>query len=291
MINFLHTILKEYEVAEDSFWHAGAFTIWHFIYVFLIASAVAGAIVGLYFASKKAKKTTLDVLAILVLCIYLFDLFVRPIAQLEGDLEQSIHSYLDKLPFHICTVMAPLCVLAQHSKLFAKIKEPLVILGIVGPLMYITYPNGVFGDRFPFCYNTIQTMLYHGVLFAWGVLNLTTGETKISIKKGWYKYGLCIISVSLWALLGNMAFSDMSSAKSWADTGYDWFFQKSGAFYIANGELWYSILAPIAVAIAVYAVGIAVYGIYHLVYFIASKIKKAKINKVIEEKQKEEANV
>lgn len=291
MINFLHTILKDYEVSDDSFWHAGAFTIWHFIYVGIIFGILAGAIVLLSFAKEKNKKITLDVLAILVLCIYVFDLFVRPIAQVEGDFEQSIRGYLDKLPFHICTVMAPLCVLAQHSKLFAKIKAPLVILGIVGPLMYLTYPSGVFGDRFPFCYNTIQTMLYHGVLFAWGVLNLTTGQTKISIKKGWYQYGICIISVSLWALLGNMAFSDMTNAKVWWESGYDWFFQKSGAFFIAPGELWYSILAPVAVAIAVYAVGMAVYGIYHLVYFIVSRIKKSKSEKSNRVDKKEEVNV
>lgn len=289
MINFLHTILKEYEVSEDSFWHADALTIWHLVYAVIIVGSIVAAALILKNKSEKIKKTVLDVLPLIVIGLYVSDLFLRPIAQLEGDLSQGIHSYLDKLPFHICTVMAPLCVFAQHSKKFAKIKEPLVILGIVGPLMYLTYPSGVFGDRFPFCYNTVQTMAFHAFLLAWGVLNLTTGQTKVSIKKGWYSFAACIAAASAWALLGNMAFSDMSSVQTWVDTGYDWFFQKSGSFYIATGQLWYAIVAPIAVAIAVYSVGMGVYGVYHLACLIVNKSKKQKTSKKAEAKEK--ANV
>ena len=283
MVNVLHAILKCYEVSEDSFWHAGPFTLWHFIYVFSFATPI---ILGAIFLRKKSDKTqkkVLDVLSIAVISLYIVDLFLRPISQLDGDFAQSIAGYLDKLPFHICTVMAPLCVFAQFSKKFAKIKEPLVILGVVGPLMYLVYPSGVFGDDFPFCYNTAQTMLFHGVLIAWAILNLTTGQTKVSIKRGWYKFAICVFVASAWALFGNMAFSDMSSLESWNATGHDWFFQKSGAFYIAVGELWYAIIAPIAVAIAVYLVGLFVYGMYHLIKKIASP-KKAKIKVKSKEK-------
>ncbi len=276
MVNLLNVILKSYDVPTDSFWHAGPLTKFHFIYVISFAIPIVLGAIFLRKRSQKTQKTVLDVLAIVVLSLYVLDLFIRPISQLDGDFAQTISGYLDKLPFHICTVMAPLCVFAQHSKKFAKIKEPLVILGVVGPLMYLAYPDGVFGDTFPFCYNTLQTMTYHGVLIAWGILNLTTGQTKVSIKRGWYKFAVCIVSVSAWALLGNVAFSDMSSLESWNATGYDWFFQKSGAFSIAEGELWYAIIAPFAVAIAVYLVGLFIYGIYHLIKKIASPKKTAK---------------
>ena len=79
-----------------------------------------------------------------------------------------------------------------------------------------------------------------------------------------------------WALLGNIVFSDMTNAQTWWNTGYDWFFMKSGAFYIACGELWYSIIAPIGVFVAIYLVALGVYGCAHLGYFIASRVKKAK---------------
>lgn len=275
MVNFLHIIFNTYDVPTDSFWHAGPFTLWHFIYVFLFAAPIVLASIFLRKRSDKTKKILLDVLSIVVFGLYVFDLFVRPISKLEGDFAQSIAAYLDKLPFHICTVMAPLCLFAQYSKKFTKIKEPLIILGIVGPLMYLVYPSGVFGDAFPFCYNTFQTMLYHGVLIAWSILNVTLGQTKISIKRGSYQFAICVIAVSAWALFGNIVYSDMSTVQTWVDTGYDWFFQKSGAFYIAEGELWYAILAPIAVAIAVYLVGLLVYGVYHYVSFIICLIKRA----------------
>ena len=268
----------------DSFWHAGPFTLWHFIYIILFATPIILAAIFLRKKSDETKKKVLDILSLVVLGLYIFDLFARPISKLEGDFSQSIAAYLDKLPFHICTVMAPLCVFAQHSKKFAKIKEPIVILGIVGPLMYLTYPSGVFGDAFPFCYNTFQTMLYHGVLIAWAILSLTTGQTKASIKRGSYQFAICVVLASAWALFGNIVYSDMSSLQAWVDTGYDWFFQKSGAFYIAEGQLWYAIVAPIAVAIAVYLVGLIVYGVYHLIKKIASP-KKHKAEAVVENKE------
>ena len=282
MVNVLHAILKCYEVGEDSFWHAGPFTLWHFIYVFSFATPI---ILGAIFLRKKSDKTqkkVLDVLSIVVISLYIVDLFLRPISQLDGDFSQAIDGYLDKLPFHICTVMAPLCVFAQFSKKFAKIKEPLVILGVVGPLMYLAYPSGVFGNNFPFCYNTLQTMLFHGVLIAWAILNLTTGQTKVSITRGWYKFAICVLSASAWALLGNVMFSDMSSVETWVTTGHDWFFQKSAAFYLAVGELWYAIVAPIAVAIGVYLAGMIIYGIYHLIKKIASPKKSQKEEKIAE---------
>ena len=122
MVNVLHAILKCYEVGEDSFWHAGPFTLWHFIYVFSFATPIILGAIFLRKKSDKAQKKVLDVLSIVVISLYIVDLFLRPISQLDGDFAQSIAGYLDKLPFHICTVMAPLCVFAQFSKKFAKIK-------------------------------------------------------------------------------------------------------------------------------------------------------------------------
>ena len=296
MIDFLHIIFKDYNVAEDSFWHADALTIWHFVYIALIAVAIIGAAIGLHFANEKTKKYVLDALPIAVIVLYIFDLFVRPIAQLEivdgAYFMQSIDGYLDKLPFHICTSMGVVAVFAQHSKLLQRFKGPFVILSIVGPLMYITYPSGVFGDRFPFCYNTIQTMLFHGLLMAWGVLSITTGQTRVTIKN-WYKT-LAIQAILFgWALLGNITFSNMKNAQTWVDTGHDWFFMKSGAWFIpdAVGTTWFAIIAPLGVFVAIYLVALGVYGCAHLGYFIASKTNNSKSNKNEMAEQKETINV
>lgn len=288
MRNFLHTILKSYEVGEDSFWHADALTIWHAVYAVIIIVAIVGAAFALHRASDKTKKRVLDILPLVVIGLYIFDLFVRPISQFEGDFDQNMRNYISKLPFHICTSMGIVSVFAQYSKKMQKFKGPFVILAIVGPLMYLAYPDGVFGDRFPFCYETVQTILFHGVLMAWGVLNITTGQTRVSIKN-WYKT-LAIQGILFgWGLFGNIVFSDMTNAETWCNSGFDWFFMQTGAFCIAEGELWYAIIAPIGVFTAIYAVAIGVYGCAHLGYFIAGKCKKSKAR--VEEKVEENAVV
>ena len=295
MRDFLHIIFKSYEVSDDSFWHADAFTIWHLIYAIIIIGSIVCAAIVLSKASEKTKKRVLDILPLVVIGLYIFDLFVRPIAGLEfvdgADFQQSINGYLDKLPFHICTAMGIACVFAQHCKKLKKLKGSFVILSIVGPLMYLTYPSGVFHDYFPFCYNTIQTMIFHGALMAWGVLSITTGQVKVSIKN-WYKT-LAIQGVLFgWGLFGNIMFSDMSTPETWINSGYDWFFIKRGAWVVpgTHGTLAFAIYAPIAVFAAIYLIVIGIYGLAHLGYYIAGRFNKNKATK-IEAEAKEAANV
>ncbi len=94
MRDFLHTIFKSYEVSEDSFWYADAFTIWHAVYAVIIVAAIVGAAFALNRASDKTKKRVLDILPIVVIGLYIFDLFIRPISGLEivegNDFQQSI---------------------------------------------------------------------------------------------------------------------------------------------------------------------------------------------------------
>lgn len=290
MRDFLHTILKSYEVSEDSFWHADAFTIWHAVYAIIIVGAIVGGAFALNRASDKTKKLVLDILPLVVIGLYISDLFLRPISQFEGNFDQNMRDYIVKLPFHICTSMGIVCVFAQHCKKLERFKGPFVILSIVGPLMYLTYPSGVFFDYFPFCYNTLQTMAFHGVLMAWGILSITTGSVKVSIKN-WYKTLAIQGGLFMWALLGNIMFSDMTDAKTWYDSGFDWFFMQTGAWVVpgTHGTLAFSIYAPIAVFAAIYAVAIGVYGCAHLGYFIAGKCKKNKAS--VEEKVEENALV
>ena len=300
MRDFLHMIFKSYEVPADSFWHAEAFTsIWHYFYIVVIAGAIIGGAIALNRSSDKTKKRVLDILPIVVIGLYIFDLFVRPIAGLEfandKSFQQAINGYLDKLPFHICTSMGIVCVFAQHCKKLEKFKGSFAILSIVGPLMYMVAPLAVFGDNHVFCYNTIQTILFHGVLMAWGILSITTGQVKVSIKN-WYKTLAIQGVLFLWGVFGNVVFSNMSSVATWNESGsYNWFFIKDGAGVIPNvvsgpySELIYAIYAPFGVFAAIYAVAIGVCGCAHLGYFIAGKCKKNKAS--VEEKVEENALV
>ncbi len=272
MVNFLYSLLKEYEF-ENDFWKTPAFGFWHIFYVVLVVGLIIGAAFVLKNKNEKTKKKVMDILPIAVLCVYIVDFFLRPIAFKEGDFTNSISSIIDKLPFHICTVLAPVAAFAQFNKKFEKIKEPIVILSIVGPLMYLTYPGTAVGDEFPFCYEVVQTMLYHGLLLAWGVLNISTGQTKITIKN-WHKSLIGIAIISGWALLGNMMFSDMTSVSTWTKTGFDWFFQKGNLLSSDHSSLPLAIAMPFLVALAIFGMAMIIYGLYYIIKAIANKATK-----------------
>ncbi len=232
-----------------------AFSIPHFVYMFLIF----GTAVLLYclFKDKQtdAKVKVLRVLAYLLVLSYLSDFFVHEFVY--GGLNT------DKLPFHVCTVMCPLVAIAQFNRKGKKIIEPIAIMSILGPLMYLCYPASV-GDGEPWCYQAVQTMFYHGTLLIWGVLTVAFGEAKLDIKKC-YTSAILLVLITLWAKLGNLLME------------HNWFFLEEDAFYIGlvgNGIIpkWsLMIINPIVFFLAVLAVYGVCYGIKAIVKKKASK--------------------
>ena len=232
-----------------------AFSIPHFVYMFLIF----GTAVLLYclFKDKQtdAKVKVLRVLAYLLVLSYLSDFFVHEFVY--GGLNT------DKLPFHVCTVMCPLVAIAQFNRKGKKIIEPIAIMSILGPLMYLCYPASV-GDGEPWCYQAVQTMFYHGTLLIWGVLTVAFGEAKLDIKKC-YTSAILLVLITLWAKLGNLLME------------HNWFFLEEDAFYIGlvgNGIIpkWsLMIINPIVFFLAVLAVYGVCYGIKAVVKKKASK--------------------
>ena len=192
---------------------------------------------------KKVK--ALRFLAYALVFSYLSDFFVHEFVY--GGLKT------DKLPFHICTVLCPLVAIAQFNRKGDKIKEPVAILAVLAPMMYLCYPASI-GDGEPWCYQAVQTMFFHGVLMAWGILNIALGVVKPDIKKAW-KSGVLLIGITLWAKFGNILME------------HNWFFLEEDAFYIglvANGIIpkWVLMIAnPVVFFLAV----LAVYGVCYAV--------------------------
>ena len=62
-------------------------------------------------------------------------------------------------------------------------------------------------------------MFFHGVLLAWGVLNLALGKVQLSWKCFW-KCAVMLVCITLWAKLGNVLL------------GHNWFFLNEDALYI-----------------------------------------------------------
>lgn len=236
----------------------GLFSIWHFVYIILI---VGLTFLGAYLLKNKAKKTkttVLNVLSLIVIILYVADFFFQPLYTSDNEM------MIEKLPFHICTFMGIMAVFAQFNKKFQKIKEPIVVLSIVATLMYITYPGSALGGVSPLSYRVIETFLFHGTLFAWGVLNLTTGTVALNFKNIWQEFAGLII-IALWANLGNNIYSSV-------EHHYDWFFMTGSTFPFIP-----SAIMPFVVVLSVFTMVVIIYSIYYLAKtFVTKQVVKDK---------------
>lgn len=220
------------------------FSLPHIAYLVLIFGGIVGAWYGFKSKAAQKKEKVLRFLAYALVLSYLSDFFVHEFVY--GGLNT------DKLPFHICTVLCPLMAIAQFHRKGEKIKEPVAVLAVLAPMMYIVYPASI-GDGEPWCYQAVQTMFYHGVLMAWGILSLSLGAVKPNIRNIW-KSAVLLVGITLWAKLGNVLLE------------HNWFFLEEDAFYIGlveNGIIpkWVlMIVNPLVFFLAV----LGVYGVCHI---------------------------
>lgn len=220
------------------------FSVWHFLYLALI---IGGAITVAFLLKNKSQTTkdfTLKLLAWLIPATYIADFLIMPLARTDFSID------VDKLPFHICTLMAFFAPFAQFNKKFEPIKETIVCLTLVASLMYITYPGSAIGDILPWSYKVVQTFVYHGLMFAWGFLSLATGAVKLDFKTIW-KCAVGLALIILWASFGNAVYSN-------EEHHYDWFFVTGSTFPFIPAPL-----MPLVVFVAVFAMCALIHGIYY----------------------------
>ena len=245
------------------------FSIPHIVYMVLIF----GGIIGTWFAFKnkgaEKKEKVLRFLAYALALSYLSDFFVHEFVY--GGLNT------DKLPFHICTIMCPVVAFTEFNSKFDKFREPVAILAIVAPLMYLVYPGNAIGDISPFCYKIIQTFVYHGLLFSWGFNTLASGLFVPNIRNCYKSLiGICLIAA--WATIGNLSYNTSYLGNDPDAHHYDWFFLTGTTFPFVPPYL-----MPLAVITAVFGVVMCVYGLYYLYMHILNK-KNAKSPEEAEEK-------
>lgn len=187
-----------------------AFSIPHLVYIFLIFGGIFLAWWLLRNKDAAAKDRALRFLSYALMVSYISDFFFHEFVY--GGLNT------DKLPFHICTVLCPLIAVAQFNRKGDRIAEPVAVLAVLAPLMYLSYPASV-GDGEPWCYQAVQTMFFHGVQLAWGVLNLALGKVRLQWKHCW-KCAAFLVGITLWAKLGSVLML------------HNWFFLNEDALYI-----------------------------------------------------------
>lgn len=229
------------------------FGFWHIFYVLLIIGCTIGLAFILKNKSSNYNEKILNIYAIVLAILYLGDFFIQPFF----NNDQMI---IDKLPFHICTVMCPIIAVTRIFPKCSKIKNAVAVLSLVASLMYLTYPGSAIGDISAFSYKVLQTFIYHGVLFGYGFISLSTGQCKLEYKKVYVEL-IIIICIALWATLGNTLYS-------YSEHHYDWFFLTGSTFpFIPKG------LMPFAVIGAIFGM----VNIIYLIYFGILKYKKRRI--------------
>lgn len=227
------------------------FSIAHIVYIVLIFGGIVA--LWLIFRKKNAESKTklLRGLAYALAISYFSDFFFHEFVY--GGLNT------DKLPFHICTSLCLFVIYAQFNRKGDRILEPVAVLATLAPMMYLCCPASV-GEGEPWCYQAVQTMFFHGVLMAWGILSIALGATKPVIRNCW-KCAALLAFITVWAKFGNILLN------------HNWFFLEEDALYIglvAGGVIpkWSLMLInPIVYFIAV----LAVYGVCHGIRAAARK--------------------
>lgn len=232
----------------------GIFNIWHILVLLVIFGFTLFMALKFKNKDKKVKIRILDILSITVISLYFLDFFIHPFENNDNAL------IVDKLPFHLCTAAG---ILVAFTRLFKektkKWYHAPAILGLVGALMYITVPTGVDGC-FLFCYRTLQTLLYHGALFAYGVLAIVYGDVELKFKRIYVEAVIIAIQIVI-SLIANAAYSIPD------EHSYNWYFTKGGIFGLPIPD----IAMPFIIFVVFMAMCCAIYGITYLVKYIVNK--------------------
>ena len=238
--------VKLFETRAEPF-DVTLYSVWHILYALIIFISIFALACFLRRKDDFVKKHYLNRIAFLIVVVYLGDFFIQPLFR-DGAMN------VDKLPFHICTLLCPVIALTQFGRRGKVFKEPVAFLSIAAPLMYIVYPGSALGTESPFCYEIMQTFLYHGLLLAYGILMLTT-KTVIPNIKNCYQSLIGIGLTAVWAALGNIVYSE----DGWG-RGYDWFFVTGRTFPFVP-----QMLMPFVVIACTFGMVMLLYGVYYAV--------------------------
>ncbi len=229
----------------------GLFDKWHFLYLFIIFGG--SILLAILYKSKSAetKERLLRLFAYLTIGMYVADFFLMPLSDSYDRIS------VDKLPFHICTLMGIMAAFVQFNRRFTPIKEAVVTLALASSLMWMCYPGTALGGQPPFSYIIFQTFMYHGLLFCWGFLNLTFGAVTLQWR-GFWKPCAGVLILLVWSILGNALYDDQN-----------WFFTKYSIFPFLTDEI-----MPPVVIFCVCGVCFVIYCAYFGILALLQKSKK-----------------
>lgn len=254
MFETISEILRDQEKGVFVF---DAFSLCHIIYMLAIFGLIALTIVLFKNKSQNTKTKIVNFTVSLALGLYVLDFFLMPFS--EGEID------VVKLPFHVCTLMSVMCFLARHTKFFARFKTSFTMMGLIGALMYLTYPSGV-SSADGYSYRIVQTVLYHGLMIAQGILALAFGDVKLEWKTI-TKDLFCIACMAAWAVLGNVMYG--VKTPDGLDS-YNWFFVVEDPFGLFDAKLGQYVM-PFGMIAAIFGMNALIYAIYFGIKKLGSK--------------------
>ena len=245
MHNFLIWLLEKKEGALE----IAFLNVFHILYLAIILACSIGLAFYLKSHSEKSEPV-LRKLAYALVAVYVADVFLQPFVSGADDFTMNI----DKLPFHLCTVLCPIVAFVQFNKKFEKFIEPVAFLAVAAPLMYLVYPGSAIGEISPFCYKILQTFIYHGILLAWAICTLASGKFTPKFKNC-YKPLVLLAILAVWATFGNFAYNTAYAGGD-GNHHYDWLFLTGSSFGMSPYVM------PFLSIAAIYGTTLCVYGLY-----------------------------
>ena len=246
MYQILHQVLQDHKGGEIF----ACFGPWHLLYMAIIFGSIVGIV--LLFRGKRAdvRQRAINTAIHVAFGLYVADFFLMPFAYGGIDLE--------KLPFHMCTLMCVLSFFSAHGMLFPKLRLQFALLGLASNLIYVIYPAGVgWYQIHPLSYRVVQTLLFHGAMTAYGILTLALGDDKLTFKSSLQELPVIAV-VTLWAILGNTLYN---GAAGEYDHFFNWFFVVRDPFYILPEGIAPYIM-PFIMILVIYAADLLIYGAY-----------------------------
>ncbi len=250
MFNFWRVVFGDYP--GGNIWEIMLFNAWHFLYIVLVLGLTA-LVTMRGIRKEEGRNRALSLTAALLAGCYLLDFMIQPF------MTDSFSMNIDKLPFHICIVMCPFVLLVQFCKKAEWLKMPVVVFSLVASLMYITYPGSALGGITFYSYRVVQTFLFHGLLFAYGFLNLAWGVVELKWRHFW-KCAVMLVCLELWAGLGNFSYNHEGEH-------FDWLF--------ITGSTYPFIPKPL-MPLVVFAAIMGMAAIIHCLYFLVRHIAEGK---------------
>jgi hypothetical protein len=216
----------------------------------VIFGAILLAVLLMRNRAEKCRQKAIKASLFLAIGLYMADFFLMPLAYGYIDIE--------KLPFHMCTLMCLLSFLSFRGVLFGRYRKQFALLGLVSNLIYVIYPAGVgWCQIHPLSYRVIQTLLFHGAMTAYGILTLALGEDRLSWRSSLQELPV-IIAVTAWAILGNTVYNGTAGEY---DHMFNWFFVVRDPFYILPADI-APFAMPFVMMLVTYVADLLIYTAY-----------------------------